>query len=111
MIRKAASPRAGKVLVTFEIPASLWATQVHLIGDFNKWDWTAHPLTQRRSDSAWVITLELDAGQAYQFRYLSDGQRWCNDCQADGYAPNPYGGDNSVVVASLPPTDDASDEQ
>jgi 1,4-alpha-glucan branching enzyme len=105
MIRKAPSPREGKILVTFELPASLWASQVHLVGDFNQWDRTAHPLTQRRSDGAWVITLELDAGQAYQFRYLIDGQQWCNDCQPDGYVRNPHGGDNSVVVASLPPAD------
>lgn len=88
-------------MVTFELPASLWASQVHLVGDFNKWDRSAHSLTQRWSDEAWVITLELDAGQAYQFRYLIDGQNWCNEPQADGYAPNPYGGDNSVVVAVL----------
>jgi len=101
MIRKAPSPKGGKVLVTFELPASLWASQVHLIGDFNEWNPTSHPLTQRRADEVWEITLELDAGREYQFRYLLDDQEWCNDSHPDGYAPNPYGGDNSVVVTTL----------
>lgn len=101
MIKKAPSPREGKVLVTFELPASFWATQVHLVGDFNDWDQASHPLTQRRTDEVWEITLELDAGREYQFRYLMDGREWCNDDHADGYTPNPHGGDNSVVVTVL----------
>ncbi len=101
MIKKAPSPKKGKVLVTFEFPAEVWASQVCLIGDFNRWDPTAHPLRQRRDDEVWAITLELDSGQTYEFRYLLDGERWCNDPQADGYAPNPHGGHNSVVVASV----------
>ena len=102
MIKKAPSPKKGKVLVTFELPAEVWASQVHLVGDFNRWNPTTHPLRQRRHDGVWTITLELDAGRAYQFRYLIDGRRWCNDPQADGDLPNPYGGYNSVVVASVP---------
>jgi len=102
MIKKAPSPRKGKVLVTFELSASLWATQIHLVGDFNDWNQASHPLTQRRTDEVWEITLELDAGREYQFRYLMDGRDWCTDYDADGYVSNSYGGDNSVVVASLP---------
>jgi 1,4-alpha-glucan branching enzyme len=90
MLRKAPSPREDKVLVTFELPASLWATQVHLVGDFNDWNRTSHPLTQRRTDEVWEITLELDAGRD-----------WRTDYQADGCVPNPYGGYNSVVVTVL----------
>jgi hypothetical protein len=44
------------------------------------------------------VTLELAPGKAYQFRYLLDGDRWENDWRADRYVPNPYGGDNSVVL-------------
>ena len=31
------------------------------------------------------------------YRYLVDGERWENDWAADTYAPNDYGGDDSVV--------------
>lgn len=103
MISKEPSSSEGKVLITFELSASLRTGQIHLVGDFNGLDPTAHPLTQRRNDEVWAIALELEVGRTYQFRYLIDGERWCTDSRADGCAPNPHGGDNSVVVASLPP--------
>ena len=34
----------------------------------------------------------------YRYRYLLDGTRWENAWDADDYVPNPYGGDDSVVV-------------
>ena len=43
------------------------------------------------------MTVDLDAGRAYRFRYLIDGQRWDNDWAADAYVPNDFGGDDSVV--------------
>jgi 1,4-alpha-glucan branching enzyme len=68
-----------------------------LVGDFNDWNRTSHPMIQDR-DGAWRITLELEAGHEYQFRYLVNGNNWHNDWHADKYVPNPYGGDNSVVA-------------
>ena len=43
------------------------------------------------------MTVGLDAGRAYRFRYLLDGQRWENDWAADAYQPNGFGGDDLVV--------------
>ena len=43
------------------------------------------------------MTVDLDAGRAYRFRYLLDGQRWDNDWAADAYVRNDFGGDDSVV--------------
>jgi hypothetical protein len=40
--------------------------------------------------------------QAYQFRYLCDGD-WINDNQADDYYANEYGGHNSVVLTDADP--------
>ena len=42
------------------------------------------------------MTVSLNAGRAYRFRYLL-GQRWDNDWAADAYQPNDFGGDDSVV--------------
>jgi hypothetical protein len=48
--------------------------------------------------------LGLRTGEATQFRYLVDGTWWINDDTADGYIPNDFGTENSVVVArSTPP--------
>lgn len=96
MIHKASSQDQDTVRVTFELPASLWIEKAYLVGDFNDWDETSHPFHQDR-DGAWRMTLELEQDREYAFRYLIDGE-WRNDGDADQYAPNPYGGYNSVVV-------------
>lgn len=105
MIHKEPSDRPGKVRVTFELPASIWADRVHLCGDFNNWSQTDTPLHQSRLDGTWRVTLELDAGKRYEFRYLINGSEWHNDWSADGYVPNDHGGDNSVVETVLGPDD------
>ena len=55
-------------------------------------------MVRGRDDDHWHLTLELQSGKEYQFRYLVNGTDWYNDWDADRYVPNPFGGDNSVVV-------------
>ncbi len=50
-----------------------------------------------RRGGGFSLTVDLDAGRIYRFRYLLDGQRWDNDWAADAYVPNSFGGDDSVV--------------
>lgn len=88
--------RDGKVLVTFAIPAAIWADTISVVGDFNNWDQQATPL--RQTETGWIATVELEAGRSYEYRYLFDGAEWHNDWQADAYVSNRFGGDNSVVV-------------
>ena len=97
MITKRPSSTSRKMLVTFELPSSIWAEKVHLVGDFNAWSQTSHPMRQER-DGAWRITLEMDTGKEFRFRYLIDGSDWQNDSSADKHTPNPYGGVDSIVV-------------
>ena len=97
MITKESLPDGMNMRVTFELPSSIWAERVNLVGDFNGWDTTKHEMRQSRSDGAWRITLELPTGREYQFRYLVNGRDWHNDWHADRYVPGLYGVDNSVV--------------
>ncbi|MDX1655300.1 MAG: isoamylase early set domain-containing protein, partial [Candidatus Competibacteraceae bacterium] len=48
-------------------------------------------------DGSFTVTVNLESGKEYQFRYLLDGERWENDWEADKYVPA-GGHDNSVVV-------------
>jgi 1,4-alpha-glucan branching enzyme len=48
------------------------ARSVALIGDFNKWDPKAQPMT-RMPDGGWVIRMELPHGH-HQYLFLVDGQ-------------------------------------
>ena len=52
---------------------------------------------RRDAEGGFSVTVGLDAGRAYRFRYLLDGQRWDNDWAADAYVRNDFGGDDSVV--------------
>lgn len=99
MIRKTFVEDDGKAIarVTFILPDSIWADKIHLVGDFNDWNRTSHPFRRDRRGN-WTITVDLEVGRAYQFRYLLDNQQWVNDNQADAYVYNSYGSDNFVVI-------------
>jgi 1,4-alpha-glucan branching enzyme len=85
--------------VTFRLPriAAPGAKAVCIVGDFNGWSIYADPMKKLKSGD-FTITLELEPGREYQFRYLIDEQRWENDWNADRYEKSPYGTDNSVVI-------------
>jgi 1,4-alpha-glucan branching enzyme len=101
MIYKNRSRHEHKVVVTFEIPGSVWAERIHLVGDFNEWNRESLPFRQTR-DETWRIDVELDRGREYRFRYLIDGHNWGNDWHADRHVPGTDGSSDSVVVAEPP---------
>ena len=86
----------GKVRVTFNMPPLTGVTQLHVVGDFNNWSISETPLKQA-ADGSWSGAVTLQTGRDYQYRYFADGMQWHNDWNADGYLPNQYGTDNSVI--------------
>jgi 1,4-alpha-glucan branching enzyme len=86
--------------VTFRLPkiAATDAKSVCIVGDFNNWNLYADPM-KKLKNGGYTVTLELEPGREYQFRYLIDESNWENDWNADKYVKSPYGNsDNSVVV-------------
>ncbi len=83
--------------VTFYLPADVKAESVALCGEFNDWLPDAHPMRMKK-DGSHYVSLSLDAGRSYRYRYLVDGSRWENDWEADEYRPNEFGSDDSVVI-------------
>jgi 1,4-alpha-glucan branching enzyme len=102
MIHKRRSLNPGKVVVVFEIPSTIWADRINLVGDFNNWDPESLPLRQDRQAN-WQVEMELDAGREYRFRYLFDDSHWVYDWHADKSITDSGGGNDSVVIAELPP--------
>jgi 1,4-alpha-glucan branching enzyme len=86
-------------MVTFRLPkaAVSSAKKVTIVGDFNNWDEEASPMKKLKNGD-FQITLVLPSESEYKFRYLIDGSHWENDWCADKYMPNPYWGDDSVVI-------------
>ncbi len=92
-----------KCKVTFELPTSIadGAETVYLVGDFNEWDERSLVMDKKadkKQGNRFSLTLDLDLNREYQYRYLVNGKRWENDWDADKYVPNPFSGDNSVVI-------------
>jgi 1,4-alpha-glucan branching enzyme len=96
MIRKHYSKTGKYCRVTFDLPSDAYAGTVALCGDFNDWDPTVHPM-KRRKDGRFSTTISLRAGRTYQFKYFLDGSRWENEHAADGYEPNIYGTQDSLL--------------
>ena len=102
MLKKSYSKTGKSCRVTFKIPADqitedLKAEQAAVLGEFNAWDQTSHPMA-RRKDGSFSCTVSLDAGQEYRFRYLLDGQHWTNDESADSLVPNRFGGQDGLLA-------------
>lgn len=97
MITKEYERKGNKIRVTFELPPSVLASQINVVGEFSGWEKAQLAMTQAQPNGNWKLTLDLDAGRCYRFRYLIDGQDWLNDVFADDHVENPYGSYDSVV--------------
>ena len=87
-----------KVKFILSAEAAGGAKEVWLAGDFNSWSSVDTPM-KKQKDGSFTVTLKLETGREYQFRYLLDGKRWENDWAADKYVPAPFSNtDNSVVI-------------
>jgi 1,4-alpha-glucan branching enzyme len=96
MIEKKPSPNGKSVRVKFELPGDAVQDSAYVVGDFNEWSESDHPLKFVKSRSVWSTNVSLEPGRSYQFRYLIDGE-WKNDDEADGFEPSPYFTENSVI--------------
>ena len=97
MLTKNITKKKKSCKVTFELPADVNAKTASLCGEFNDWDTKSHTM-KRRKDGSFTLALSLKPGQQYRFRYLLDGKRWENDPAADGYVPNQFGSEDSLVT-------------
>ena len=98
----------GKARITFTVDPHVGAQTAAVCGEWNDWSADADVM-HRDTEGGFSVTVGLEAGRAYRFRYLLDGQRWDNDWSADAYQPNGFGGDDSVVdltalAEAVPPT-------
>jgi 1,4-alpha-glucan branching enzyme len=78
MIKTTKPSGEGMVKVTFSLPANEPAGAVSVVGDFNNWDPSAHPL-RARSNQARSASVTVPAGSALRFRYLAEGGMWFDD--------------------------------
>ena len=69
-----------------------------LVGEFNGWSPSATPM-KRLKNGAFTVTLDLEKGREYQFRYLLGKHHWANEADADRETPSPYGDSSNSIIA------------
>ena len=83
--------------VTFVLPDEVNADTVHLHGEFTQWE--EAPIKMKHyKDGNFKVSITLESGAQYRFRYHLDDERWENDWAADAYIPNEFGSEDSIVV-------------
>ena len=95
MITKQLTPKKTVSKVTFKVPADWAVKQISVVGDFNDWDPKANPLSKK--NGGWEAVVRFTPGTESKFRYFIDGEKWANDDEADGYAANEYGTEDSIL--------------
>lgn len=85
--------------VTFRIPIGVVnpESQVFITGEFNNWDIKSLPM-EKLDNGEFTISLDLEKGKEFQFKYIIDGREWINEISADRYERNGVVTENSVVV-------------
>ena len=96
MLKKQYTKDKKTCKVTFVLPDKVKAADVTLHGDFTKWD--RAPLKMKHyKDGNFKVSVTLKPGKSYRFRYHLDSERWENDWEADDYARNEFGTEDSIV--------------
>lgn len=86
--------------VTFRLEKSVGgrARQAGLAADFNDWRPEKTPMKALKSGD-FTVSVDLEKGHEYQYRYVVDGGIWITDDAAEKYIPSGYADcQNAVVV-------------
>lgn len=85
--------------VTFVLAKDIIASAkaVNLTGEFNDWDYESIPM-KKTKNGEFSVSIDLEKGREYQFKYLVNGKDWINDVEADKFVKNEFKSENSVVI-------------
>ena len=77
------------------------ARSVAVVGDFNAWDGTAHPLVRDSVSGVWSALVPVTPGR-HVYAFLVDGTRWTLDARAPKTRDADYGTEQSVLIVGVP---------
>lgn len=97
MLKTSLARGSDAVKVTFTLPTTEFDQPVSVLGDFNGWDPFATPL-KKRSNGTRSAVVEVPAGSAVRFKYLSADGRWFCDPDADTVLHDEYHTVDSLLV-------------
>lgn len=73
------------------------AKAVSLVGDFNRWDASATPMTRTPTGGTWSVTLPVTPGR-HLYAFVVDGTQWLADPAAPLSPEDGFGAANSVLL-------------
>lgn len=73
------------------------AKEVALVGDFNRWDARATPMTRTPTGGTWSVTLPVTPGR-HLYAFVVDGTQWLADPTAPLAPEDGFGAANSVLL-------------
>lgn len=94
MSRIKSSQKSGRRRVIFSLESSE-ASEVILMGDFNRWNPKKHHM-KKDDNGVWEKTTMLFPGR-YEYRFLVDN-RWENDPKNKHSCFNRFGTENNVII-------------
>ena len=95
MATRTLKPHAATKAIRLTCQAPSSAQRVALVGEFNGWSRTAHPMRRKR-DGSWEANLRLAPGR-YEYKFLINDVEWLADPTAARSVANPFGNTNSVL--------------
>ena len=88
------NPKRRRITLSLEAPQ---AGQVHLMGDFNRWNAKFHSM-KKDENGLWNKIVVLTPGR-YEYKFLVDGQ-WQNDPRNVESCYNCFGTHNNILNVS-----------
>jgi hypothetical protein len=95
MIQKTYMKTKDQCKVKFTISLEQ-ADKVEILGLNN--DWSSPIKMSKKKGGIFECVQTLPRHTQHEFKYLVNGTEWRNDPDADGEAPNEYGGTNTLLV-------------
>ncbi len=96
MIKRSKGKSADKVKVMFVVTNNPEQPTVSVVGDFNEWNPSKNKLVKRNNGTR-SVSVQLDKGASYRFRYFTADGNWFNDEEADAYAQGEHGSDDCIL--------------
>ena len=96
MLKRQSGDSDRPLKVTFVLPASEPEGPISVLASFNDWNPLIHPL-KKRSNGTRSVTVEVPAGNDFQFKYLAEGGEWFCDPDVDAVEVAEYSVHNSLL--------------
>ncbi len=90
----AAQPAAAQLRHTFQYMPPTTAQSVSLVGSFNQWDKSAHPMEFK--NGRWTVTVDLAPGE-HSYKFVVNGSEYVTDPNAPATGDDGFGGKNGLL--------------